>query len=180
MVTTMTHQATTKIIPLVTQAQFERQQRRDRSAHAHLFDVLDAVVDPEIPVVSIWELGILQNIDVTNHNASDRIEVTITPTWSGCPAMQQISADITHALQQAGYPEVSVTQQLAPAWTTDWITKAARDKLRNYGIAPPGEINCPQCGSKNTEMISEFSSAACKSLLRCAECHEPFDQFKTL
>jgi ring-1,2-phenylacetyl-CoA epoxidase subunit PaaD len=165
---------------------------------ARAWTVLEAVPDPEIPVVSIRELGILRDV----RQADDGVlEVVITPTYSGCPAMEQIAADIAAALDGAGLAPHRVVSVLAPAWTTDWITVEAREKLRAYGIAPPGSACatsaqavrivsraeraaavahpvCPHCGSPNTERLSEFGSTACKALYRCISCREPFDYFK--
>ena len=147
--------------------------------------VLETVTDPEIPVLTIADLGILR--DVAVHGK--RVEVTITPTYSGCPAMNIISLEIETALARAGI-EARVRTSLSPAWTTDWLTDAGRRKLAAFGIAPPertgsrralfGESRpaCPLCGSADTEQISEFGSTACKSLHRCRACREPFDAFK--
>jgi ring-1,2-phenylacetyl-CoA epoxidase subunit PaaD len=151
-------------------------RRRAESACANLFDVLDAVRDPEIPVLSIWDLGILQ--DVSRQN--DGVVVTITPTYSGCPAMQQIEADIIDVLRQAGEAQVQVETRLAPAWSSDWMDADARRRLREYGIAPLDDLRCPQCGSEDVERVSEFGSTACKALYRCVACREPFDQFKRI
>lgn len=154
------------------------------------------LADPEIPVVSLTELGILREV---REGADGTPEVVITPTYSGCPAMGQIEDDIVAALRGAGLPGRVVTQ-LSPAWTTDWMTDAAREKLRAYGIAPPRctqaapagvmrfsrqavtaeAIACPQCGSLNTTETSPFGSTACKALYRCLECLEPFDYFKPI
>ena len=150
--------------------------------------------DPEIPVVSLTELGILREV---REGADGTPEVVITPTYSGCPAMGQIEDDIVAALRDAGLPGRVVTQ-LSPAWTTDWMSDVAREKLRAYGIAPPRctqaapsgvmrfsrqavtaeAIACPQCGSHNTTETSPFGSTACKSLYKCLDCLEPFDYFK--
>jgi ring-1,2-phenylacetyl-CoA epoxidase subunit PaaD len=157
-----------------------------------VWDALDAVPDPEIPVVSIRELGILRDV----REGKDGLEVVITPTYSGCPAMDQITDDIRAALARQQL-SARITTQLAPAWTTDWITAAARDKLRSYGIAPPHTlapgngrvlrfaprhvtpaVACPQCGSANTTETSHFGSTACKALYKCLDCLEPFDHFK--
>jgi ring-1,2-phenylacetyl-CoA epoxidase subunit PaaD len=147
--------------------------------------VLETVTDPEIPVLTIADLGILREVSVQN----DTVEVTITPTYSGCPAMNMITLDIETALARAGI-KARVQTVLSPAWTTDWLTDAARTKLAAFGIAPPehtasrralfGEAHpvCPLCGSHDTELISEFGSTACKSLHRCRACREPFDAFK--
>ncbi len=167
---------------------------------ARIHAALDGVNDPEIPVVSIRELGILRDVRI----AGDAVDVVITPTYSGCPAMEQISDDIRHALAHEAV-QVRVVTQLAPAWTTDWITPAARDKLRAYGIAPPNHaaeptiasssrsgkvlqfrrpaapspaVPCPLCNSANTTETSHFGSTACKALYRCLDCMEPFDHFK--
>jgi len=159
-------------------------------------EVLEQVPDPEIPVVSIRELGILRDV----RRAGDgRLEVVITPTYSGCPAMSQIAEDVAHALDAAGLAPYRIETTLTPAWTTDWITDDARDKLRAYGIAPPsGQCGgaapaerplafvrqplaapaCPRCGSAHTERLAQFGSTACKALYRCVDCREPFDYFK--
>jgi len=159
--------------------------------------VLEAVPDPEIPVVSIRELGILRDV---RHGDDGVLEVVITPTYSGCPAMSQIAEDIARAIDQAELGAHRVETVLAPAWTTDWITDEAREKLRRYGIAPPtGQcgsapvsnvkpirfvprkpevIACPRCGSTHTEKLAQFGSTACKALYRCIDCREPFDYFK--
>ena len=157
--------------------------------------LLEAIPDPEIPVVSIRELGILREI---NQRGSE-LEVVITPTYSGCPAMGQIEDDVRSVLQAEGLPAKVVTR-LAPPWTTDWISEAAREKLRSFGIAPPhatpathaantvqfaprrparqAPVPCPHCGSASTTETSHFSSTACKALYKCLDCLEPFDYFK--
>lgn len=166
-------------IKLVTEARFLLNQRRAQSACARLFDALDAVQDPEIPVLSIWQLGVLQDVywqDASEHTAV----VAITPTYSGCPAMLMIADQIVVTLKDAGVPEVEVRTQLSPAWTTEWLDADARQALNDYGVAAPDQLVCPQCGSLEVELISEFSSTACKSLHRCRACLEPFDQFKKL
>lgn len=154
--------------------------------------LLESIPDPEIPVVSIRELGILREV---NERADGELEVVITPTYSGCPAMEQIEQDV-RTLLQAHRLRARVVTRLAPAWSTDWITEAAREKLRQYGIAPPltsaadnvvqltrrkaGEarVPCPRCGSSNTTETSHFGSTACKALYKCLDCLEPFDHFK--
>ncbi|NIE69121.1 1,2-phenylacetyl-CoA epoxidase subunit PaaD [Burkholderia sp. Ax-1719] len=166
---------------------------------ARAWQVLEAVPDPEIPVVSIRELGILRDV----RRADDgQLEVVITPTYSGCPAMSQIAEDVAHALDAAQLAPYRIATTLSPAWTTDWITDEAREKLRAYGIAPPtgncgsGAAHgtaaekpitfmpklpapvCPRCGSKHTERLAQFGSTACKALYRCIDCREPFDYFK--
>ncbi|GAC1606261.1 MAG: phenylacetate-CoA oxygenase subunit PaaJ [Ramlibacter sp.] len=162
------------------------------SAVAQAWALLDQVADPEIPVVSIRELGILREIN----ECDGEIEVVLTPTYSGCPAMDQIEADVRSALA-GGRLRTRVTTRLAPAWTTDWITAEAHEKLRLYGIAPPHAVDrshhvvrfstqprrsppvaCPRCGSADTTETSHFGSTACKALYKCLACHEPFDSFK--
>ncbi|MGA9580984.1 MAG: 1,2-phenylacetyl-CoA epoxidase subunit PaaD [Allosphingosinicella sp.] len=139
---------------------------------AAIWTVLAEVADPEIPVISVVELGIVRSVE------PDR--VVITPTYTGCPAAQVIERDIRDALDSAGYRHVRIETILSPAWTTDWITPEGRAKLRAYGIAPPtnSAVECPQCGSSETEEISRFGSTPCKSLWRCRACAEPFDLFK--
>lgn len=149
--------------------------------------VLAQVHDPEIPVVTIEDLGILRDVEVDG----DRVVVTITPTYSGCPAMDEIRADVETALRAAGVEQVEVRTVLAPAWTTDWMSDDGRRKLQEFGIAPPTpvqagpvplqlrpRISCPQCGSGDTEEMARFASTSCKSLWRCRSCREPFDHFK--
>ena len=151
---------------------------------AHLFRLLSSVCDPEIPVLTLQDLGVLRDISVT----ADKITVTITPTYSGCPAVHVMRADIETVLAEAGFPHVTVKQSLSPAWTTDWMSDAGREKLRDYGIAPPlrqseqTNIQCPQCGSGDVKRISEFGSTACKALYQCQNknCREPFDYFKCI
>ncbi|HET6829198.1 MAG TPA: 1,2-phenylacetyl-CoA epoxidase subunit PaaD [Ramlibacter sp.] len=156
------------------------------------WDLLETVPDPEIPVVSIRELGILREV---NEIGDGGVEVVLTPTYSGCPAMEQIEEDVRQLLQ-AHSIRARVVTRLAPAWTTDWISHAAREKLRAYGIAPPQEaaqqnvvqlarrrvaaqsVACPRCGSSNTTETSHFGSTACKALFKCLDCMEPFDHFK--
>jgi ring-1,2-phenylacetyl-CoA epoxidase subunit PaaD len=160
-------------------------------------EVASTVLDPELPVLSIDELGILR--DVTEDDQG-RVHVQITPTYSGCPAMETIRTDLVDALTSAGYQHVSVEFVLSPAWTTDWISDEGQRKLREYGIAPPGAaalpggavpirlvrrppaapVACPHCGSAHTDRLSAFGSTACKSLYRCLDCREPFEHFKPL
>ena len=153
---------------------------------ARAWAIAAAVVDPEIPVLSISDLGVLREVRVT----AAGVEVAITPTYSGCPAMNMITLEIETALAKAGIAPVFVTTVLSPAWTTDWMTQEGRDKLCAYGIAPPAKgggrralfgedtVACPQCGSTRTSEISAFGSTSCKSLWRCNACREPFDYFK--
>lgn len=154
-----------------------------------LIPVLMQVSDPEIPVLSIIDMGVVLSARIIDSKAY----VEITPTYSGCPAMDVIGDDIKKALKEAGY-DSQVKLILAPAWTTDWITQEGRDALQKYGIAPPMNpeadksallgnkrvVPCPQCGSTNTVMISQFGSTACKALFKCEDCKEPFDYFKCL
>ena len=152
---------------------------------ARLFELLSSVVDPEIPVLTLQDLGVLRDIG----NDNGKIIVTITPTYAGCPAMDTMRADIEATLAEAGYEQVTVQQSLSPAWTTDWMSENGREKLRAYGIAPPanttcgqttGTIECPQCKSSDVKLISEFGSTACKALYQCQDCREPFDYFKCI
>jgi len=154
-----------------------------------IYNILSQVTDPEIPVITIAELGILKDV---KWDDGDKITVFITPTYNGCPAMDMITVNIKSALQEHGYQNVEVISQLEPAWTTDWITKDGRQKLMDYGISPPAEntgdvsflhgdspkVQCPQCKSYHTELISRFGSTACKALYKCKDCLEPFDYFK--
>lgn len=165
-------------------------------AHYATWNLLESVTDPEIPVVNLREMGILRAV---RHTANG-LEVVITPTYSGCPAMSQMEDDVRNALSQAGVA-ARVLTQIAPAWSTDWMTPEGREKLRAYGIAPPHgcgtgstsviqfsfkkaaglaalTVACPQCGSHNTTETSHFGSTACKALYRCLNCQEPFDYFK--
>ncbi|MFI5493834.1 1,2-phenylacetyl-CoA epoxidase subunit PaaD [Actinoplanes sp. NPDC051859] len=158
-------------------------------------EVAARVADPELPMVTLADLGILREVQET----SDEVVVTITPTYSGCPAMQTIRDDLAWALREAGFPRVHVRTVLTPAWTTDWITEAGRDKLAAAGISPPGpaprrttgpipltlgatrqSIPCPRCGTADTEEIAAFSATACKSLRRCPACREPFEHVKEI
>ena len=163
-----------------------------RTDLAAVHAALDQLCDPEIPVVSLREMGILREVYMTDTG----VEVVITPTYSGCPAMEQIHDDILLSLQQLGV-QGQVKTQLAPAWTTDWMSDSAKEKLRAYGIAPPNcqststsqvvrftrrlqddVVACPLCGSTNTTITSAFGSTACKALCKCLNCQEPFDYFK--
>jgi ring-1,2-phenylacetyl-CoA epoxidase subunit PaaD len=150
---------------------------------------LAGVPDPEVPVLSVCDLGIVREV-----NADERgTHVVLTPTYSGCPATEVIADSVRQALQAAGLGPVTVTHRLAPAWTTDWISEQGLHKLREYGIAPPGRcgdeavvhlrarnIACPRCGSLQTERLSAFGSTACKSMHRCLDCREPFERFKPI
>jgi ring-1,2-phenylacetyl-CoA epoxidase subunit PaaD len=147
-----------------------------------------AVPDPEIPVLSIADLGVLRDVSVDEYGA---VTVTITPTYSGCPAMEAIRQDVEISLSDKGFSDVTVRTVLSPAWTTDWMTEAGRAALADYGIAPPAPrgggpvsltlaVRCPQCGSPETRELSRFGSTACKSLWVCTACREPFDHFKAI
>ncbi len=138
---------------------------------------IESVCDPEIPVLTIADLGILRLIEQTGSD----ITVTITPTYSGCPAMDTISADIVVAATRAGASSVEINTVLSPAWTTEWMSVEGRRKLTEFGIAPPGANSvCPQCSAPDPRQISEFGSTACKALMVCSDCGEPFDRFKNL
>ena len=140
---------------------------------------LSEVADPEIPVLSITDLGIVRDVD-----CSDGVTVSLTPTYSGCPATEVIEASVVAALQEKGVEDVTIRRVLSPPWTTDWISPEGREKLRVYGIAPPERrdrpIACPRCASERTELVSEFGSTACKAAWKCLECLEPFEYFKCL
>jgi ring-1,2-phenylacetyl-CoA epoxidase subunit PaaD len=156
-------------------------------------DIAGGTPDPELPMLTVADLGILRGVRMS----ADGVEVTITPTYSGCPALGEISADITHRLRRAGYDHVTIKIELAPPWTSDWITPDGRRKLAEAGIAPPAPArrlagpvpltltgpaaaSCPRCGSSRTRRTAEFSATACKSLHRCEDCHEPFEAVKPL
>jgi len=151
-----------------------------------IWDWLAEVPDPEIPVISVVDLGIVREVHWhESDDAEPELHVAITPTYSGCPATEVIGKDIETALREHGIRCLRLKQRLAPAWTTDWISPTGREKLRQYGIAPPVErqrqpIACPRCGSEQTEKISEFGSTPCKAQHRCRDCLEPFDYFKCL
>jgi ring-1,2-phenylacetyl-CoA epoxidase subunit PaaD len=151
--------------------------------------ILEQVNDPEVPALSVMDLGIVREI---NHSGEE-LEIIITPTYSGCPAMDVISLNIKMALLAEGYKNVTIKNVLSPAWTTDWMTEAGKQKLKEYGIAPPNikqqvcnheefeaneAVQCPHCNSYHTQRVSEFGSTACKALFKCLDCKEPFDYFK--
>ena len=162
----------------------------------YAWEVLHTVLDPEVPVVSICDLGIVRGVELSGEHG---LNVVLTPTYSGCPATELIATETTNALAKAGFDPINLSIQHAPAWTTDWISNEGRDKLRRYGIAPPGPamqgqdivlrympqgrqaapaLDCPRCGSSHTERLSAFGSTACKALYRCLACKEPFEHFK--
>lgn len=150
--------------------------------------ILEEVYDPEVPVLTVLDLGVVRNIEVDN----EIITVTITPTYTGCPAMDMIAMNIKMALLQHGFADVKIKTQLSPAWTTEWMSEAGKQKLKAYGIAPPKlmrsvsalknfeeeTVICPRCNSLNTVLISQYGSTACKALYSCSDCKEPFDYFK--
>ena len=158
----------------------------DQALRRRALLALAEVCDPEIPVLSIADLGVLREVSVRD----GAVEVLITPTYSGCPAMNMIALEIETALDRAGIPGARVRTTLAPAWTTDWMSDEGRRKLREFGIAPPKpgggrrtlfgaeEVACPRCGSADTRVVSAFGSTSCKALWRCNACREPFDYFK--
>ncbi|MBK7307013.1 MAG: phenylacetate-CoA oxygenase subunit PaaJ [Chitinophagaceae bacterium] len=147
-----------------------------------IWKILEQVPDPEVPVLTIADLGIIRDVKLNG----DEVEVVITPTYTGCPAMDMIAMNIRMALIENGYSKIKITSVLSPAWTTDWMSEAGKIKLKEYGIAAPDKrftipadgIECPLCNSTNTRLISEFGSTACKALYQCNDCKEPFDFFK--
>ena len=154
-----------------------------------IWSILESVVDPEVPVLTVTDLGIIRDVKVNE----DEVEVIITPTYTGCPAMDMIAMNIRLALIEHGYKNIKITSVLSPAWTTDWMSESGKEKLKAYGIAPPNPkqvvcdtklfaeeeaIQCPLCNSYHTKLISQFGSTACKALYQCLDCKEPFDYFK--
>lgn len=154
-----------------------------------IWSILETVTDPEVPVLTVTDLGIIRDIKVNE----DEVEIIITPTYTGCPAMDMIAMNIRLALIEQGYQKIKITSVLSPAWTTDWMSEAGKEKLKAYGIAPPNPkqvvcdtklfadqeaIQCPLCNSYHTKLISQFGSTACKALYQCIDCKEPFDYFK--
>lgn len=163
-------------------------------SESDIWSLLEEVKDPEVPVLSIVDLGIVRKVEVVSQAGPQgpTINIIITPTYSGCPAMDVISMDIRLKLIERGYRSVSITQALSPAWTTDWMTESGKEKLKAFGIAPPNPkqqfcteemfvdeaVQCPRCHSHHTVLISQFASTACKSMYRCLDCKEAFDYFK--
>jgi len=157
----------------------------------NILSLLSEIPDPEIPVISIVELGVVREINIIDQK---NIEITITPTYSGCPAMKQMEDDVMKKISEAGFEKIKLITVYNPAWTTDWLSEEAKLKLQKYGIAPPEEsttdksfltgkhkqITCPRCKSKNTVMVSQFGSTACKALHKCHDCLEVFDYFKCI
>ena len=172
-------------------AEAQRRPAPDADVVARARAVLEGVADPEIPVLTLLDLGIIRSIEAAEDGG---LRVGVSPTYSGCPATAVIRADVAAALQRAGFARVDVFDVLSPPWTSDWISAAGRDKLAAYGIAPPpvavasvralagreSPVNCPRCGSGDTELLSEFGSTPCKALHRCRSCLEPFDRFKCI
>ncbi|MGH6717254.1 MAG: 1,2-phenylacetyl-CoA epoxidase subunit PaaD [Bradyrhizobium sp.] len=156
------------------------------SLRQRAWDAAAGVVDPEIPVLTIADLGVLREVTVSD----GQVEVAITPTYSGCPAMNMIALEVELALEREGFRRPKVRTVLSPAWTTDWMSEEGRRKLKDYGVAPPerassrralfgaSEVACPRCGSQDTERLAEFGSTSCKALWRCKSCRDPFDYFK--
>ncbi len=156
-----------------------------------VWQILSEIPDPEIPVITIVELGVIRKLEVLSETA---IRVQMTPTYSGCPAMKQMEDDVKGRLSENGFTDIQLNITYNPPWTSDWLNEAAKQKLQNYGIAPPEEstsdksfltgkiknITCPRCKSKNTNLISQFGSTACKALYQCKDCLEPFDYFKCI
>lgn len=151
------------------------------------WQLMEELHDPEIPVLSLADMGVIRAIQVQSPPGKEGIAtITITATYTACPAMDMIAAIIKMELQSKGYRQVHITNSISPAWTTEWMSEKGKQKLKEYGIAPPDKrftvpangIVCPQCGSENTRLLSEFGSTACKSLLQCRDCEEPFDYFK--
>lgn len=153
----------------------------------HIWQILKEVPDPEVPVLNLLDLGIIRDVKFNENE----IEIVVTPTYSGCPATSMINMAIKMKLIERGFNNIKITNQLSPAWTTDWMTEEGKQKLKAYGIAPPvysknsdelfsktDEVECPLCGSKYTHLVSQFGSTACKALYQCDDCREPFDYFK--
>jgi ring-1,2-phenylacetyl-CoA epoxidase subunit PaaD len=173
---------------LVSAAYEARRARREASGLPEIWSLLDGVCDPEIPVLSLWDLGVLSDIE----KIGERLTITITPTYSGCPAMQTMRDDIEAALRRAGIESCELRECLSPAWSSDWISPEGRARLIDYGIAAPkscdscqdqaldSDVHCPHCGSADTRMTAEFGSTACKALFQCRACLEPFDYFKPI
>jgi len=157
-----------------------------------VYEWLSSVTDPEVPVLTILDLGIVRDVQVgEGADGGPEVTVAITPTYSGCPAMDVIAVNIRMALLSRGIRHINIENRLHPAWTTDWMTEEGKQKLQAYGIAPPqrkaadtlalfadDKVPCPRCGSTDTELVSQFGATSCKALYRCLSCHEPFEHFK--
>ena len=156
--------------------------RKNISEKEKILSILENVTDPEVPALSVLDLGIIRKIEFENNDPV----ITVTTTYSGCPATDVINTDIKKTLLEQGYKNITIKNQLSPAWTTDWMSEEGKRKLKEYGIAPPNKkfsipkdgVECPQCNSINTKLVSEFGSTACKALYQCKDCQEPFDYFK--
>ena len=152
----------------------------EKPTEAEIWQWLDAVPDPEIPVISVVDLGIVRGVAWQG----DRLEIAVTPTYSGCPATSIIAMDIETALRDRGIGKITIRTQIAPAWTTDWLTEKGRAEMERFGIAPPspaqGPDRCPHCGGEDLERLSQFGSTPCKAQWRCKSCLEPFDYFKCI
>ena len=143
----------------------------------HIWELLNTVPDPEIPVISIVELGVVREVSFTKNS----YKICITPTYSGCPAVKAFTDDIKSCLKENGIRNFKIELVYSPAWTTEWMTEKTKNKLKKYGIAPPSNIvECPQCNSEKTELISEFGATACKAMHKCLDCLEPFEAFKCI
>jgi ring-1,2-phenylacetyl-CoA epoxidase subunit PaaD len=164
--------------------------KNGKITEAYIWQLLETVADPEVPVLSVVDLGIVRSIEIID---GQTIHCVVTPTYSGCPATDVINMSIRMALLQAGFTHINIKTVLSPAWTTEWMTEAGKQKLKAYGIAPPNPqqvvctidtfqeeeaVQCPHCNSYHTTIISRFGSTACKALYRCEDCREPFDYFK--
>ena len=163
------------------------QNKKMTVTEEHIWQILEEVPDPEVPVLNLLDLGIIRDVNLNE----DEIEIIVTPTYSGCPATSMINMAIKMKLIERGFNNIRLTNRLSPAWTTDWMTEEGKQKLKAYGIAPPvysknsdelfsktDEVECPLCGSKHTHLVSQFGSTACKALYQCDDCREPFDYFK--
>lgn len=175
--------------------QHNNRQKTAAQIEKEVWAILENVADPEVPVLSVVDLGVVRNVQAlaTQSEENWKIVVSYTPTYTGCPAMDVMKMNMRLALVQAGYKDIDLIQVLSPAWTTDWMTEAGKDKLKAYGIAPPQykqlvctpdsfqqeeAIPCPRCNSYHTRLVSQFGSTACKALYQCNDCKEPFDYFK--
>ncbi len=172
----------------------ERSDETKRARRHEARTIAASVLDPEVPVLTIDDLGVLRAVEVDERDGREHVRVDITPTYSGCPAMDAIRDDVVLALTAAGFDDVEVRLVLSPAWTTDWMSEDGRRKLAEYGIAPPNgraavrqgpirlalSVRCPRCGSLDTREVSRFGSTSCKALYECRACLEPFDHFKVI
>ena len=160
-------------------------------SNEQVYEWLSSVTDPEVPALTILDLGIVRNVEISGTPNEPAVTIFITPTYSGCPAMDVISIGIRMAMMGHGISKVAVELQLSPAWTTDWMTDEGKAKLKAYGIAPPNRkafqplglfeednVSCPRCGSEQTELVSQFGPTSCKALYKCLSCKEPFEHFK--